>query len=491
MLAMPTPEAETASQILHRLTSYGPYDAEHPDAIWDPPVEDPRVVQDLVVNDTDRLPWFYKRYDEDLPTVPLPRTWPTSDPSTVAVLAGTAEPPRREPDVEHLGRLLHLSAGVVRTTVRPYVTWLFRAAGSAGGRFPLEVYVAIPEGTALPAGVHWYHPEAHALVRIAPAPRGEAPTIVVTGVPWRTGWRYRERGYRHTYWDAGTMLSQVLAVAASAGHEPSLCTRFPDADVASLVGADGVHEWPVAVVTLGDGSRATDPMGEAAVGRIDSAPVEFPLATAAQHAGDHDAWGPSWEVGEPVEVPITQSPPIDEVIRTRGSTRLMDGSRSLPLDVLRTSMLAAMRGIDLPHLVAAHAIDGLAPGIYRWPDLASPRRAGDQRDALYRLALEQGLAQDAAFVAVGLADVAALDDRGYREAQLGAGLVEGRLHLLAYALGAGACGMTFTDAEIPTLLGERLDGLLLTCVGVPEYTSTAGGPPGAPVEVKLITPRSS
>jgi hypothetical protein len=36
----------------------------------------------------------------------------------------------------------------------------------------------------------------------------------------------------------------------------------------------------------------------------------------------------------------------------------------------------------------------------------------------------------------GAADVSAIDDRGYREAQLAAGLVEGRLHLLAYALAA-------------------------------------------------------
>jgi hypothetical protein len=43
-----------------------------------------------------------------------------------------------------------------------------------------------------------------------------APAVVITGVPWRTGWRYRERGYRHVYWDAGTMLAQLLAAAGSA-----------------------------------------------------------------------------------------------------------------------------------------------------------------------------------------------------------------------------------------------------------------------------------
>src|SRR4051794_18958049 len=119
--------AETASQTLHRLTSQGPYDAENPDLIWAPPVDDPRVVADLVVNDTDRLPWFYKRYDRDLPTVPLPREFPTTTASTVAVLAGTAEIEPGTLDLPQLSRLLHLSAGVVRTMVRPYATWLFRA----------------------------------------------------------------------------------------------------------------------------------------------------------------------------------------------------------------------------------------------------------------------------------------------------------------------------------------------------------------------------
>jgi hypothetical protein len=120
-----------------------------------------------------------------------------------------------------------------------------------------------------------------------------------------------------------------------------------------------------------------------------------------------------------------------------------------------------------------------------------PRRAGDVRDELYVLALEQGLAQEAAFVTIGIADVGSLDDRAYREAQLGSGIVEGRLHLLAYAMGAAASGMTFADSEIADVVGEPADGLLLTCVGVPEYRSATAGPPGAPVEVAKVTPRTS
>ena len=473
---------ETATQALHRLTSY------EPGRDWDKPIDDPRVLQDLETNDIERLPWFYKHYAESLPRIELPRELPRTTAPAVAVLAGRADVAPTELDLPQLSRLLHLAAGVVRTTERPYGTWLFRAAGSAGGRFPLELYVAVPEGGELPPGVHWYDPKAHALVEVGPPPRAGAPTVVVTGVPWRTGWRYRERGYRHTYWDAGTMLAQLLAAADSAGLEPALYTRFPDRAVAALVGADGVHEWPVAVVALG-GEPALEASGPSATGEVDAAPLELPLATAAQRAGDHDELGEPWEGGAPVEVSAHGTDPVEQVVFSRSSQRRMDPAQSLSESVASSALSVALRGVDLAHFVAVHAIDGLEPGIYRWPDLSAPVRAGELRRELYRVALDQGLPRDAAFVVIGTADVSALDDREYREAQLTAGLVEGRLHLAAYALGAGASGMTFLDSEIPGLVGEPLDGLLFTCVGVPEYQPKVGGPPGAPSEIRMVQPR--
>lgn len=477
---------EIATQTLHRLTSSEPYD---PDREWDPPVDDPRVLRDLKVNDVDRLPWFYKRYSQSLPRVPLPRELPATTAPAVDVLAGIANVPRTDLSLSQLSRLLHLAAGVVRTMDRPYGTYLFRAAGSAGGRFPLELYVAVPEGGPVPAGVHWYHPHDHALVLVGPPPRGDSPALVVTGVPWRTGWRYRERGYRHVYWDAGTMLSQLLAAADSVGLPARLHTRFPDEAVAALVGADRVHEWPVAVVALGEGAAALNATDSAATGLVDAAPVEFPLVTSAQRAGEQDALGPAWDRGVPVDVPERGGPPVEAVVLARGSQRRMDPTRGLPTNMLCTALMAALRGIAVPHWVVAHNVDGLPPGVYRWPELSTPVCAGDLREELYRVCLDQGLGRDAAFVVIGAADLRTLDDREYREAQLAAGLVEGRLHLIAYALGASASGMTFADSLVPGLLGQPVDGLLLTCVGVAEYSSAAGGLPGAPTSVRQVNPR--
>ncbi|MEV7621713.1 nitroreductase family protein [Actinoplanes sp. NPDC089786] len=474
---------ENAAQTLHRLTSY------EPGREWTDPIADPRIVQDFSPNDFSRLPWFFKRFSPELPRLPLPPSLPPTSSPALDVLAGVPAP-ALPLDLAQLGRILFLAAGVVRTTERPpHGTWYFRAAGSAGARFPLELYVAVPAGSgSLPPGVHWYDPAAHALVTVGPPPTGDAPAIITTGVPWRTGWRYRERGYRHVYWDAGTMLSQLLTAAAAAGLSADLYTTFADRTVASLVGADGVHEWPVAVVALG-GAPALIPGAPAAPGDVDAAPMEFPLVTATQHAGDDLVLGAPWPSPSPSPVPSTDSRTIDEIILARGSTRRMNPSSGVPLTTLTTSMQLALRGINIPHFVAAHAVDDLAPALYRWPDLSTPIRSGSQREDLYRIALDQGLARDAAFVAIAAADLTQLGPHSYREAQLASGLVEGRLHLLAYALGAGASGMTFMDSEIPTYLAAPLEALIFTCVGIPDYKPSVGGTPGAPVEVRRVAPR--
>ena len=157
----------------------------------------------------------------------------------------------------------------------------------------------------------------------------------------------------------------------------------------------------------------------------------------------------------------------------------------MPRAVFDWSLAASLRGSRVPHFVAVHAVEGLAPGLYRWPDLDRPLRRGSLRDEAFLVCFEQELCRDACFVAMAAMDLADLDDCGYREAQIDAGIVEGRLHLAAFALGFGASGMTILDSELEHLLGEPLAGLLFTCVGRPTYRNKAGGRPGEPAMIGI------
>jgi SagB-type dehydrogenase family enzyme len=474
-----------AARVYHALTSYTP------ERTWDRPVDDPRVVHDVTPNDVSQRPSQVKRYPDDMPRTALPSDLPQPGVAATDVLAGTACVDPGRLDLPALARLLFLSAGVVRVAhLEDRPDLYFRAAGSAGGRFPLELYVAARGVPGLADAVYAYDPLAHALVRIGPAARDGVTTLVVTGVQWRTSWRYSERGYRHVHWDAGTMLAQTEALAASAGLPFRLHLRFPDADVTALVGADGVDEYPVALVALGAGAPATQAGGPVVAGVPDPTTREFPLVTATRAASTTTELGLSEPAAPSLDgVPVPASASLDDVVLRRGSTRRMDRTATLPRATLEFAVAAAVRGIGDPQFVAVHGVDGVAPGLYRWPDLATPLREGDLREELVRLCVYQDLGGDAAFVVLSCADLRGLDDRGYRAAQLRAGLVEGRLHLAAYALGAGASGMTFYDSEIAPFTGEPVEAMIFTCVGVPEYANRPGGRPGEPVAVRAVASR--
>lgn len=463
--------------LLHRLTSFG----DRTEA--DRQARREWLRSDLLREDPRTMPPPFKTYDAALPVVPLPRDLPRSAMGATAVLAGAEAAPGAL-DVGQLARLLFLSAGVVRRTRGKAATtpW-FRAAGSAGGRAPYEVYVCSRDISGLVDGTYWYDALGHALVRIGDPALDGVASVVVTGVAWRTCWRYGERGWRHVFWDVGTMVSQLLSAAHSVGVPARLVTRFPDTAVGRLVGADGDHEYAVAVLPLAPGAPATRRSGFVATGELPQ--VDLPLCVTALRAGDRHTLEDSWPAGPPLPGPAPPSATIDDVIRSRGSQRRMDPSRGVSRSVLEWSMRAAMRGVDVPHRVVVHDVAGMASGIYAWPDLDHPIRAGLFRDDLRRAAVGQALAGDASYVVIAALDGRSLDDHGYREAQIAAGLVEGRLHLASYALGATASGMTFRDSKVRDLLGasDHLVTLLLTCVGIGAYRARPGGEPGHPTEV--------
>ena len=101
--------------------------------------------------------------------------------------------------------LLFFSAGVTRRARMVGGRPIFlRAAASAGALYPTEVYVVCGDLPGLPAGVYHFNPVEFALRRLragdhrpflagaaADGGIGGAPvTLVLSGIPWRTTWKY-------------------------------------------------------------------------------------------------------------------------------------------------------------------------------------------------------------------------------------------------------------------------------------------------------------
>ena len=479
------------------------------------PVEHPeRLVQFRPLDPSNR-PAPFKRYSDRQPE-PLPRDLGTSGADAVAVLSGTYEAPPTTIDATVLARLLFFSAGVTRTSTTPEGSrTYFRAAMSAGNLHPVELYVVSGGLDGVAPGVHHFSPATLGLELVRELPPGTPLTLVLTGIPWRTNWKYGERGFRHLYWDAGTLLANVLATAAAHGLPARVQAGFVDDDVARLVGIDGATEVPLALVTFGDeGAPAWPeelPPVVPRVAPLSPRPIEFPVVTAVQVAGalpDTDAvrrWqatAASLRPG-PATDPVTPPPgapsaPIESVILRRGSTRLMQRVAA-PEALLAWGMAVASRPVPadfvgagatlLDHFLSVHAIDGVASGTYRWRAGAlEALLQGDARLAARRLCLDQPLGGDSSYTAFHSSDLdevlGALGARGYRAALLEAGIASGRLSLAAFASGFGATGLTFFDEPVRRFFDTNSWCMLVTSVGVPAYRNTPGGLPGAATELR-------
>jgi hypothetical protein len=188
---------------------------------------------------------------------------------------------------------------------------------------------------------------------------------------------------------------------------------------------------------------------------------------------------------------------IEEVILRRGATRIMR-PETAPAPLLHWGMAVAARppAADfaapgttlLEHNLSVHGIADVDPGAYRFRsgelELVRP---GQFREITQQLCLNQPLGGDSAYTAFHSADLdvvfAALGARGYRAAQLEAGMASGRLSLAAFTLGCGATGLTFFDEPVRRFFATNASCMLVTSVGIPEYRNAPGGRPGAGTEL--------
>ncbi len=335
--------------------------------------------------DPENRPAPLKRYNT--PSVELPRDLRRSSVGALDVLSGRQPAPSALDD-GLLGTLLFLAGGVNRVAYAEdgEPIW-FRTSMSAGNLHPVEIYVVRD-------GVSHYQPLEHALVplrrSLAPS-ASSAITLVLTGIPFRTCWKYGERGWRHLWWDAGSLLANLLAAAGAHGVPAEVAVGFPDETVARLVGIDGIDEVPLALVHLGAGTRELPAAETLTDLRAEARPVahdvlRFPLVLDAQEqsslrADEVDSWraaaaGVSRFAPRVVEVPAARhrDDRLEDVVGRRGSTRVFR-ARSVPGELLSWTLAAATRaapfdaspaGTLLEHYVNVHAVAGLAAGGYRY-----------------------------------------------------------------------------------------------------------------------------
>ena len=464
-------------------------------------------------------PPIYKTYT-GLPVVSFPGDFSLPSMPTLEAVATSPREAGSPLGLADLSRLLYCSDGLVRKgSTKSAGEVSYRAAASAGALYPVEVYVVCEDMPGLDAGVYHFSPADFSLTRLRKGDyrgvlcdaaagydgiRTSPASLIFTAVFWRSAWKYRARSYRYCFWDCGTMLANLLATAAAEGMPVSVVAGFVDHDVNYLVGVDGRREAALCVVPIRaidgcePGEGATAPTGETVglapqgvSGRVGDE-LEYPEAhhlheMSSFASGDEvAAWrrapksqtykeqGTSYPIQHPVPGE-KESYPLGEVITARGSTRRFSLD-PIPESTLDATLRSSTRGytadlarpdagrlVDL--YVVVNAVEGISSGSYFYsPDTPGLEllQEGLFREEAGHLCFEQALGADAGVVVFLMADLdrvlARYGNRGYRAAQLEAGILGGKLYLCAHSLGLGASGLTFYDDDVTDFFSPHARG---------------------------------
>ena len=425
-------------------------------------------------------------------------------------------------DAARLGRLLFHTYGVTLVREYPSMTMHFRAAPSAGGLYPTELYLGVRDLPGIPDGLYAYDPRAHALVvcwegdfwpdlsahGLGHPVIAEARVVLIGSGLWvRSTWRYQDRGYRRVLLDTGHVFGNAALAAPPEGLQIVPIPDFHDDGIAGLLLLDETREGPLLLAAVLEGGAeavaAPAPRHRSAIRLEADEPPAGEWPTWVQRAGKLAADAPAVDPealapdgGPPAlggavalhDEPLGSGATIHKAIRRRRSTRRFLPGASIGVDALGR-MLAHAYGPpgatghvpilpDAVHTwIVATSVEGLPAGVYRYDEAAHELtlvRAGDATEALHKSCLWQELARDCAVAVVHTIDLPAAvqlyGERAYRSAHLEAGRLGQGLNLAALLLGQGASGIAgfFDEFLNELLLLDRRHAILyVTTIGVP------------------------
>ncbi len=150
-----------------------------------------------------------------------------------------------------------------------------RAAPSAGGLYPAEIYLVARGNKLLPAGLYNYQVKDHTLIHfwandvwqniqvacfMHPALKVAEITLVTTAVFNRSAWRYQDRAYRRIFLDTGHLLGNIELAGSMNGFRPYFIGGFVDRDINELLYLDPEQEAAVSVIPIIDIDAHPEPI---------------------------------------------------------------------------------------------------------------------------------------------------------------------------------------------------------------------------------------
>lgn len=467
--------------------------------------------------------YFNKRLIDLSFLLPLDRN-PFSD-------AGIKNPKDFTPEefsLSKLSEILYFSNGV--TAIVPYTDkpLYMRASPSAGGLYPAEIYVVSSGCKGLEDGIYNYQGLRQALSQLRqgnfkqkllditfnhPSIESGNLFLILTGVFFRSSWRYQDRAYRRICLDTGHIIGNIELVSNNCGYKAINVGGFLDKDLNELLGLEEDEEQGLAIVALVDKSKVFDSLFPNALpSKLDNTNIKTPEGNRLIQLHNRS------RIEHHVKVPNIPVNSIEEkfkfssriqlnehlqnfnwnknlypTILKRRSTRNFSGESITkeelgsilefaykPSSFIQDNLDKEPSYFDLSLLqtfVAVNTIDGLEEGCYYYSGEGSYLRQvrfKNFRDEIYYLCLGQELGHKASaviFHTTRLSNaVFKYGERAYRYLHMDAGHLGQRINLAAINLNLGVSGIGgFFDEQVNEVLGIPEDEavLYITTLGVP------------------------
>lgn len=165
--------------------------------------------------------------------------------------------------VVQLSNLLYFSVGMKRILNKDKSE--NRMYPSAGGRYPLEIYLFIFNVQGLESGVYHYHFKTHtleaipfenikkhAMKQVKQEWIGESGFLVIpTAVFERTEMKYRDRGYRHIMTEYGHIAQNIYLVGTALDLGVCSVGGFIDDGINKILDIDGRVESVIGLIAIG------------------------------------------------------------------------------------------------------------------------------------------------------------------------------------------------------------------------------------------------
>lgn len=394
-----------------------------------------------------------------------------------------------------LSVFLFLSYGI--TAILRDERFSFRTVPSAGALYPSELYIAVSGIPDLRPGIYHYNPAQHSLAEIATFEDNlsYAPFVqaFISGIFYRSSFKYRERAFRYVLLDGGHLLEQVFLAGRAVGFRPAVTaagSALPPGTNSweDFIGLDCRHE-----IVLGTVIFEANP----AYGKINysldletlrsyskvarNSPVPPSIADVSKTtsgdifvAKEHNLESedaPPYSC-EPLNVPFAR------ITLSRRSRRdfLIHPVHSRAI----LSFLKVLKGLYTENIriffVVERCGDTFRDGIYELKcenkkTILKALKYGSFLSSCARASLDQMWLSDAVLHVVMATSVEMLEKKPslYRDILIQAGRVGQRVYLTAEALGLGCCGIgAFYDDELRRVfdLSPGWEVLYLLGVGV-------------------------